>query len=172
MGWYVRTFKRLGRLRWVAALGPRIVAADRKLQVRTRGRRSLMGRSFNPMLLTTTGRRSGEPRVSPLIYAAVDGGYVVAGTNFGQRHHPAWSGNLLAEPAATISIDGRETAVRARLVEDQGPERDRLWAAMTALWPAYDEYAGRAGRPIRLFLLAPVADEANGAANGGGPKPT
>ncbi|MGW0662479.1 nitroreductase/quinone reductase family protein [Streptodolium elevatio] len=172
MGLYARGLRRLGHTRWLAALGPRLVAADRKVQRRTRGRMSVMGRGFTQLLLTTTGRRSGQARVSPLIYAAADGGFVVAGTNFGQRHHPAWTGNLLAEPAAVVSVDGRETPVRARLVPDAGPERERLWAAMLRVWPAYDTYARRAGRPIRLFLLEPADGAADGTANGPAPRAT
>lgn len=160
MGLYARGLRRLGHYRWMAALGPRLVTADRKVQQRTNGRVSLMGRAFHPLLLTTTGRRSGQPRVSPLIHGTADGGFVVAGTNFGRPHHPAWTANLLAEPAAIVSVDGRETRVRARLVADAGPERERLWAAMTEVWPAYDTYAGRAGRAIRLFILEPVPDPA------------
>jgi deazaflavin-dependent oxidoreductase (nitroreductase family) len=172
MGLYARGLRKLGHYRWMAALGPHLVAADRRMQQRTRGRISLLGRSFQPLLLTTTGRRSGRPRVSPLIYASADGGFVVAGTNFGQKHHPAWTANLLAEPSATVSVDGTATAVRARLIADEGPERERLWRAMTALWPAYDTYAGRAGRPIRLFLLTPAGDAPQDAANGRGSTPT
>lgn len=154
MGLYTRVLKRLGHRRWMAAFGRRMVPADRWVQRRTGGRVAMMGRGFDALLLTTTGRQSGQPRVSPLVYARVDGGFVVAGTNFGQPHHPAWTANLLAHPDATVSVGGESAAGRARLVAD-GPERERLWRAMTAVWPAYDTYAARAGRPIRLFLLSP-----------------
>lgn len=157
MGLYARTLRRLGHHKWMSALGIRLTAADRKVQQKTNGRVALMRWGFQPMLLTTTGRRTGQPRVQPLIYASVDGAFVVAATNFGQAHHPAWSGNLITEPNATVALRGKpEIPVRARLIEQQGEERERLWAAMVRQWPAYDTYAGRAGREIRLFLLTPV----------------
>ncbi|MDI2130461.1 nitroreductase/quinone reductase family protein [Yinghuangia seranimata] len=157
MGLYTRGLRKLGHYRWMARLGPHLVRADRRLQQRTKGRVSLMGRDFHPLLLTSTGRRSGLPRVSPLIYAPVEGGFALAGTNFGQRHHPAWTANLIAEPAAVVSVDGRETSVRARLITEDGPERELVWGALLKVWPAYDTYAARAGRPIRVFLLTPDA---------------
>ena len=76
------------------------------------------------------------------------------GSNWGQAEHPAWSGNLLADPAATITVDGRSVVVRAGLVE--GPERDRLWPLLLQVWPAYREYDARADRTLRVFRLEPV----------------
>jgi len=105
------------------------------------------------MLLTTTGRRSGLPRAQPLLCTPDGDGYVVVASNWGQRHHPAWSANLIAEPRARALVDGREFDVVATLAE--GPERDRLWSLVTRIWPGYDDYARRAGRPIRVFRLAP-----------------
>jgi deazaflavin-dependent oxidoreductase (nitroreductase family) len=60
---------------------------------------------------------------------------------------------LIANPDATVSLGGRQLPVRGRLAE--GAERDRLWARATAMWPAYDSYATRTGRDIRLFVLEP-----------------
>jgi deazaflavin-dependent oxidoreductase (nitroreductase family) len=111
------------------------------------GRTDLPGR-------TTTGRRSGRPRTNPLTYARDGGDYVVVGSNYGKAHHPAWSANLIAEPRATIHIQGRELPVEAELVTDQD-ERQRLWTLMTRVWPAYDAYARRSGRQIRIFRLRP-----------------
>jgi len=79
---------------------------------------------------------------------------VVIGSNWGQAQHPAWSGNLLADPAATVTLDGRRIPVRASLAT--GAERDRLLALALEVWPAYATYIERAGREIRIFRLAPV----------------
>jgi deazaflavin-dependent oxidoreductase (nitroreductase family) len=145
----------LGKQRWFVALSKGIVPADRALQRATRGRLSLTGASGLPhLLLTVTGARTGLPRQVPLIHAPDGDRYVVAGSNWGGPTHPAWTANLLAHPDATVNLRGREIPVRGRLVE--GAERDRLWAVLTAVWPAYDGYAARAGRQIRVFALEPA----------------
>src|SRR4051794_12205699 len=75
---------------------------DRKLLLRTDGRRTLLGPIGAPMMLIETiGRKSGEPRISPLLFARDGMSIIVVGSNFGQEFHPAWTGNLLANPAAT-----------------------------------------------------------------------
>lgn len=107
------------------------------------------------MLLTTIGRKTGQPRTTPLLFAPDGDGYVVIGSNWGQPHHPAWSGNLLADPSATILLDGRTIPVRATLVD--GDDRARLRESLLRVWPAYATYETRSGgRDIRIFRLAPA----------------
>lgn len=145
----------LGRQRWFALAGRGVVPIDRALQRATKGRLALTrGFGLAPALLTTTGRRSGQPRSVPLIYFKHGDGFVVTASNWGQQHHPAWSSNLLACPDATVMIGGRVIPVRARLVE--GVERAELWSMVTRTWPAYDTYAARSGRDIRVFVLEPA----------------
>jgi deazaflavin-dependent oxidoreductase (nitroreductase family) len=155
MGRYTAFVQRLGHQRWFAALGRRMTPVDRGVQRLTRGRLSAIGRHGLPsMLLTTTGRRTGQPRVQPLLFARDGEAYVVVGSNWGQRHQPAWSTNLLANPDAVATIDGRPVPVRATLAT--GAERDRLWAMLERVWPAYPEYERRAaGRDLRVFRLLP-----------------
>lgn len=154
MGAYTRMLRWLGHQRWFAATGRRLVPADRAIQRATSGRWTVIGRhGMPPLLLTTTGARTGQPRTVPLIYVEEAGRYVVTASNWGQRHHPAWSANLLAHPEATVSVGGRDISVRARLAV--GEERAALWCAVTAAWPAYDTYAARSGRDIRVFVLEP-----------------
>ncbi|HEY0804444.1 MAG TPA: nitroreductase/quinone reductase family protein [Pseudonocardiaceae bacterium] len=149
--------RRLGRARWFARAGRWMVPVDAALQRRTNGRVGLLvAAGIDGLLLTTTGRRSGAPRSVPLLAVRVPDGYVIAGSNWGGPHHPAWSANLLANPSATVTLDGRTERVIARLAA--GDERDRLWRLLTTTWPAYDNYADRAGRDIRVFLLTPAAD--------------
>jgi deazaflavin-dependent oxidoreductase (nitroreductase family) len=134
-----------------------MVPVDAALQRRTNGRVGLLvAAGIDGLLLSTTGRRSGAPRSVPLLAVRVPDGYVIAGSNWGGPHHPAWSANLLANPSATVTLDGRTERVIARLAA--GDERDRLWRLLTTAWPAYDNYADRAGRDIRVFLLTPAAD--------------
>jgi deazaflavin-dependent oxidoreductase (nitroreductase family) len=153
---YTDLVRRLGHHRWFARLGRALVPLDRAVQRASRGRWSVVGRSVLPeLLLTTTGRRSGVPRTVPLLYARDGDSWVVTASNWGQATHPAWSANLLAQPLASISIDGRSTEVRAELAD--GAERERLWPLLTSVWPAYDSYATRTAREIRVFRLSPVA---------------
>ncbi|BCJ52444.1 hypothetical protein Asp14428_39190 [Actinoplanes sp. NBRC 14428] len=156
MSRYTALLRRLGSQRWFAALGRHLAGVDRRLYRLTDGRWSVIGRHQLPtLLITTTGRRSGLPRTQPLLYAVDGDGYVVVGSNWGQAHHPAWSANLLARPAARITLGGRELDVHAALAE--GDERDRLWGMVQRIWPGYASYAKRAGtREIRIFRLTPV----------------
>jgi deazaflavin-dependent oxidoreductase (nitroreductase family) len=150
--------QKLGAQKWFAATVRGVAPGlDRFLAKATKGRVAVLtGTGLPTFLLTTTGRKSGEPRTVPLLYAIHDGAYVVVGSNWGQKSHPAWSGNLLADPEATVEIRGVKTAVRARLVEDQ--ERETLWDdVMLKIWPGYAAYAERSGRDIRVFALVPVA---------------
>ncbi|MFI5613360.1 nitroreductase family deazaflavin-dependent oxidoreductase [Amycolatopsis sp. NPDC051903] len=138
-----------------AAIGRALVPADRVL-LRVTGGRVGIGAAvgLRTLLLTTVGRTSGEPRQVPLLYVERGGGFVVIGSNWGGEKHPAWSANLLAHPDATVERGGRTTAVRGRLLE--GTERQEMWDAVAAYWPAYDRYAVRAAhREIRVFLLEP-----------------
>ena len=145
---------KLGHQRWFARVGRAMVPVDRAVQKATGGRWSVIGKGVVPeMLLTTTGRKSGQPRSVPLLYARDGDAYVVVASNWGQEHHPAWSGNLMAEPKAVVTVDGRAVDVVAELTDAE--EKARVWPLVTAVWPAYDTYAERAGRDIRVFLLHP-----------------
>lgn len=155
MNAYTSLIRRLGHQAWFAAIARRLVPVDRWLARRTGGRWSAIGRHGLPsLLLTTTGRKSGQPRTQPLLYARDGDAFVVIGSNWGQAHHPAWSANLLAHPDATASVDGTPIPVRATLAT--GAERDRLWRLALETWPAYRTYERRAGgRDLRIFRLAP-----------------
>lgn len=77
--------------------------------------------------------------------------WVLIGSNFGRPGHPAWTHNLLAHPAASVSWKGRDIPVTARLLT--GGERDTVWRALLAFWPPYATYQARVEREIRLFRL-------------------
>ena len=147
--------RRAGRTRWFARLGRAVAGLDRRIQKASGGRWSVLGRPALPQLiLTTTGRRSGEAREAVLLYARDGERWVVLGSNWGQEHHPAWSLNLLAEPRATVAVGGTTTAVVAHLAHDE--ERAALMPALLAVWPGYDDYAERSGRELRVFVLTPA----------------
>jgi deazaflavin-dependent oxidoreductase (nitroreductase family) len=150
-----RLARRLGSYRWFAVAGRAMVPLDRLLGRATRGRFVALGlRDLPSLLITTTGRQSGQPRTNPLLYAPDGDAFIVVASNWGQPRHPAWSANLLAEPRATVTVGGREIAVEADLVP--AAERDRWWAVLRTTWPGYDGYRARAGREIRMFRLRPV----------------
>jgi deazaflavin-dependent oxidoreductase (nitroreductase family) len=158
--------RRLGHRPWFARAFRWLVPLDRALGKVTHGRVVALSIDGLPsLLITTTGRKSGEPRTNPLLYAPDGDGYVVIGSNWGLAHHPAWSGNLLADPRATVTLGGRSFPVRADLAT--GPERDRLLALALEIWPAYQTYIERSGRDIRIFRLAPDAspDSSPGASS-------
>jgi deazaflavin-dependent oxidoreductase (nitroreductase family) len=105
--------------------------------------------------LTTTGRRSGEPRTLPL-YAWPDGDrLVIVGSKGGAAMNPSWVHNLRAEPRATIKKGRDVQEYRAEEVE-VGAERDRLWAVVTEAFPLYASYQRKTTRLIPLFVLEPI----------------
>lgn len=128
---------------------------DRRLLAKSRGRFTVLGPFGAPtMLLTTTGSKSRLPRTSPLLYVREPGRLYVVGSNFGQARHPAWSGNLLADAHATVTIGGKDVPVVATLLT--GAERDRVWLLFVDLATTYDAYRRRTDRDIRVFALEPV----------------
>jgi len=107
------------------------------------------------LLLTTTGRKSGEPRALPLIYGEAGESFVVIASKGGLPTHPVWYLNLQANPACELMVGARALSARARVAE--GDERERLWKEMAEIYPPYDEYQERAGaRTIPVVVLDPV----------------
>ncbi len=148
---YLSALRRLGHTRVFARLGRAAVPLDEFLYRRTSGRLTLTGRAVLPqLLLTTTGARSGQPRTVALLYLQHGPDMVLVASNWGQPRHPAWSANLLAEPRATVQVADRTLAVLTRLATDS--ERAELWPEIVRMWPAYDTYAERSGRTLRVFL--------------------
>ena len=105
------------------------------------------------LLLTTTGRKSGEPRTAPVLYLADGERYVVINTNAGNTKIPAWSLNLRANPEAEVEVRARRVKVRARLAE--GEERDDLWRRHMQQYSGWDYYESKLDREIGVFVLEP-----------------
>jgi deazaflavin-dependent oxidoreductase (nitroreductase family) len=106
------------------------------------------------LILTTTGRRSGEERVKPLIFGEDDGRYVVVASKGGANHHPAWYLNLRADPDVHVQVKADRFRARARTAE--GDERERLWRRMAEIWPPYDDYREKTDREIPVVVLEPA----------------
>jgi deazaflavin-dependent oxidoreductase (nitroreductase family) len=154
-------FRRLGRQKWFSEMGRVVVPVDRYIGRVSRGRINVLAIiGMKSLMLTTTGRRSGQPRCQPLLYVPDGDAYVVVGSNWGGPKHPGWSANLLADPSATVDVRGRRIPVRAVLAK--GAERDRLWELVQQTWPAYENYAARTDRTIRLFRLVPAETATRG----------
>lgn len=105
------------------------------------------------LLLTTTGRRSGQPRTAPVLYLRDGERLVVIGSNAGNVKAPAWSLNLATHPDAEVEVGSRRQLVRARIAE--GDERTELWQRMNAQYGGFEDYRARTAREIRLFVLEP-----------------
>jgi deazaflavin-dependent oxidoreductase (nitroreductase family) len=109
----------------------------------------------NLLLLTTTGAKSGEPRVSPLAYFRVDDKLLILGSFAGADVNPGWVHNLRANPSARIEIGNESSDVTAR--ELPPAERDELFPKITAVAPGFAEYQAKTTRIIPVFELQPVA---------------
>lgn len=106
------------------------------------------------LLLTTTGRKSGELRTTPLIYKQVGEAYVIVASLGGNPEHPFWYLNLLSNPECTIQVGRKVMKAKARTAPDD--ERTRLWAEAVKQYPDYDEYQTRTSRKIPVVAVEPV----------------
>jgi deazaflavin-dependent oxidoreductase (nitroreductase family) len=104
------------------------------------------------LLLTTTGRRSGERRTTPLIYAPHgEGAYTIVASKGGSDAPPAWYLNLDENPEVEVQVKGDRFKARARTATAE--EKPGMWKTMAAEWPAYDEYQRQTEREIPVVVL-------------------
>jgi deazaflavin-dependent oxidoreductase (nitroreductase family) len=163
MGWFAvdgpvgRAMRTMATSSTFRKVGPKVVPPVDRARHRVTGGRVVLSRVLVPSLvLTTIGRKSGQARETPLACVPDEtGGWWVVGSNFGREQHPAWTGNLIAHPEATVSFAATLTAVRAELLDDDA--KAAVWPRLVAAWPAYDDYVESSGRNIRVFHLVPVA---------------
>lgn len=105
------------------------------------------------LLLTTTGRRSGQPRTAPIVYLADGANVVLINTNAGNAKIPAWSLNLEANPEAEVELGRKRIPVRARIAE--GEERADLWRKHVDQFAGFDSYKQKLDRKPSIFVLEP-----------------
>jgi deazaflavin-dependent oxidoreductase (nitroreductase family) len=119
----------------------------------SRGR--LLGRvaGMPVLLLTTTGRRSGKPRTTPLTFFRDGANLVVIASNGGADRPPDWSLNLQQNSRAVVKIGTDELTVQARTATPE--ERQRLWVGITATYSGYARYQGKTARQIAVLILTP-----------------
>lgn len=119
----------------------------------TNGEVGYLWNGVHILLLTTSGRKTGEPRTSALIFGRDGDDYLVTASIGGAPRHPAWYGNLQADPKAEIQVQADRFPVTARTATDD--EKPRLWKIMAGIWPNYDVYQGRTERIIPVVVLTP-----------------
>jgi len=105
------------------------------------------------LLLTTTGRRSGQQRTTPLIFGQDRNDYLIVASMGGMPRHPWWYENLVANPEAEIQVKADTIPVTARTASSD--EKPRLWRIMRDIWPSYDDYQTRTDREIPVVVLTP-----------------
>ena len=103
------------------------------------------------LILTTTGRRSGSERSTPLIYGRQGEHYVVVASKGGAEEHPAWYLNLAEQTEVTVQVRGDRFRARARIAAAE--EKPELWRMMNERWPAYEEYQRKTAREIPVVVL-------------------
>ena len=119
--------------------------------IETGGRDGHIWEGVTTLLLTTTGRRSGQSRTTPLIYGRAGDRYLVVASRGGAPTHPGWYENLVAQPVVQVQVMADRFKARARTAT--AAEKPALWKTMTAIWPPYDEYQKRTAREIPLVIL-------------------
>ena len=107
------------------------------------------------LLLHHVGRKSGTPRVTPVLFLADDSRLVIVGSKGGAAKHPAWFHNLRANPLTTVEVARRRFQVRAR--EATEAERAAYWPRMKEIYPSYAVYQQRTERILPVVVLEPVA---------------
>lgn len=103
------------------------------------------------LVLTTTGRKSGQERKFALIYQEVDGDYVIVASKGGNPKNPGWYLNLEANPEVKVQVKADKFTAKARTANDE--ERAKLWPIMTKVWPDYDNYQTKTDRKIPVVIL-------------------
>jgi deazaflavin-dependent oxidoreductase (nitroreductase family) len=109
------------------------------------------------LLLTTTGRRTGQLRSTPLIFAPDGDDYLVVASMGGAPEDPQWYKNLVANPTAEIQVKADIFPVIARTASPD--EKPRLWSIVRDAWPNYDVYQTRTDRVIPVVVLSPTSTD-------------
>ncbi|HYH61488.1 MAG TPA: nitroreductase family deazaflavin-dependent oxidoreductase [Solirubrobacterales bacterium] len=118
----------------------------------TNGERGYLWRNGTTiLLLTTTGRKSGEKRTTPLIHRTDGDRWIIVASKGGTPDHPYWFLNLEENPEAEIQVLDEKVPVSYSVAE--GEERERLWKLMAEVWPDYDEYQTKTDREIPVVIL-------------------
>lgn len=128
-------------------------AIDRRVMPLTGGRVRI-GMRQPVLLLHARGAKTGQPRVTPLLYTPRGGDFILVASKAGAERHPAWYHNLTAHPNVDVEVDGGLISVSAH--EAEGAEREELWRLVNDNYSGYDVYQRRApARRIPVMVLTP-----------------
>lgn len=105
------------------------------------------------LLLTTTGRKSGQNRTVPLLYITEDERFALVASYAGAPKHPAWYLNIEANPKVGLQVGNRRFAAIARPATAE--EKARLWPKLVAIYPRYEDYQKRTKRDIPIVIVTP-----------------
>lgn len=117
----------------------------------TNGETGYLWNGVPTLLVTTKGRKSGEPRTIPIIYTPVGDKYVIIASKGGSPTHPKWYLNVEADPHVQVQVKADKFDAIARTA--QSPEREQLWAEAVKAWPNYDIYQSRTDRQIPVVVI-------------------
>jgi deazaflavin-dependent oxidoreductase (nitroreductase family) len=131
------------------------VAEHTRKYVETGGEDGYMWRGFPTVVLTTTGRKSGDLRRNALIYGKDGDDFILIASYGGRPTHPLWYLNLVADPSVTIQERSDVISGVAETVPE-GEERDRLWDRMVSIFPPYAEYQAKTERRIPVVRVSRV----------------
>jgi deazaflavin-dependent oxidoreductase (nitroreductase family) len=106
------------------------------------------------LLLTTTGRKSGEKFIFPLFYGEDKGKVFIIASKGGAPEHPGWYKNIEANPLVEVMVGTKKYQAKAHTVS--GAERERLWEKSLTFWPPYADYKKKTDREIPVVVLDPV----------------
>jgi deazaflavin-dependent oxidoreductase (nitroreductase family) len=130
---------------------PDWAAEHMKNYLATDGENGHIWRGVPTLLLTTTGRKSGEPRMLPLIYGNHGDDVVIIASKGGHTEHPSWYVNLEVNPAVEVQVAADKFSATAITITDE--RRQVMWDALAEIWPPYIEYQEKTDRQIPVVLL-------------------
>ena len=128
--------------------------------VETNGQEGHIWRGVPTLLLTTTGRKSGELRRTALIYGRDFEDYVIVASKGGAPSNPLWYENLVKQPKVTIQVGADVFDCVASTYEESGvggEHRQKVWDSLVAIWPGFAEYQTKTARRIPLVRLKRVS---------------
>jgi deazaflavin-dependent oxidoreductase (nitroreductase family) len=131
----------------ISLLGEKHVQVYRE----TNGERGYLWNGVPILLLTTKGRKSGEPRTIPIIYTAYRDSFVIIASKGGSPVHPKWYLNILDHPNVSVQIKAETFKAVARTAAS--PEREAIWAEAVKSWPNFDLYQSRTTRQIPVVVI-------------------
>ena len=129
------------------------IAGHVKLYRSTQGKKGGVVSGMPVLLLTTTGRKSGQQRTVPLVFIEHEGKRVVAASAAGAPKHPAWYLNLADKPAISVEVGAESYGATARITE--GDERALLWQKITEASDIFEGYQKKTDRQIPMIVLEP-----------------